>query len=80
MAIERIVFMQGSDADEPLRILDESGPEAAIDYLAEWDNGDGGDMADEPSAGSADDVYQSDNGYILSWNTGLGYIGLERLV
>jgi hypothetical protein len=78
--VERIVFMQGADADTPLSILDTDGPEAAIDYLAEWDNGDGGDVADEPSAGSADTTYTDDHGYILTYNVGLGYIGLERLV
>jgi hypothetical protein len=54
--------------------------EAAVEYLAQWDMGDGGDIHDEPASGNSDDVYETDDGYRLSYNTGLGYIGLERLV
>lgn len=75
---QRIVFCQGEDANEPLRILDEQGEEAAIEYLAQWDMDPPGELFDESSAGSDDDVFESDDGYILSYNTRLGYIGLER--
>jgi len=75
---QRIVFFQNSeDSDEPLRILDERGEDAAIEYLAQWDCGDAGEEFDEPASGDSDDVYESDDGYRLSWNTRLGYIGLE---
>lgn len=91
---ERIIFMQGDDANEPLDILysrenghsfpyylgatDES-IKAAFAYLGQWDNGDPGEESDTPSAGTADDTWTQD-GYILSANLGLGYIGLERVV
>lgn len=76
----RIVFAQGEDANEPLSILDAKGEEAAIEYLAQWDNGDKGEEFDEPAAGESDDVYETDDGFRLSYNTHLGYIGLERRV
>ena len=77
---QRIVFAQGEDADEPLRILDEQGEAAAVEYLSQWDCGDGGgEVMDEPASGEADDVYEDEH-YRLSYNTRLGYIGLEGLI
>lgn len=76
---QRIVFMQGEEADEPLRILDEQGEEAAIEFLAQWDMEPGEEFS-EPASGDSDDVYETDDGFRLSYNTRLGYIGLERVV
>ncbi len=76
--IERIVFMQGEEAEEPLRILDEQGEEAAIEYLAQWHFPGEHETSETPGAGSDDDVYRAEDGFRLSWNTRLGYIGLER--
>jgi hypothetical protein len=73
---QRIVFLQGEEADEPLAILDRDGEEAALDYLAQWDYGDAGEEFDEPASGTSDYVFESDH-YRLSWNVRLGYIGLE---
>ncbi len=75
---QRIVFMQGEEADEPLAILEEHGTDAAIEFLAQWDM-EPGEEFDEPSSGTDDDVYECDS-YRLSYNTRLGYIGLERIV
>ncbi len=80
MTVERIVFAQGDDADEPLSILDERGIDAAIDYLADWYNPGEHETSDEPSAGTSDDTHETSDGFILSWNAGLGYIGLEHIV
>ena len=76
---ERIVFMQGEDADETLAILDEHGTDAAITHLLQWDNGDGGDFHCDPVAGKQDTVVRR-NPYILTYNMALNYIGLERRV
>lgn len=77
---QRIVFMQGEEAEEALRILDEAGEEQAMDYLAQWDNGDGGgEVTDEPASGDDDDVCEA-GGYRMSYNTRLGYIGLELIL
>lgn len=78
MAIERIVFVQGDEADEPLSVLDTDGTEAAIEYLAQWHNPGEHELAQEPAAGSSDDVFETDHGFILTWNVRLGYIGLEH--
>ena len=48
MAIERIVFAQGDEADEPLSILDTDGTEAAIEYLAQWHHPGKQELAQEP--------------------------------
>lgn len=96
MPYESIVFMQGDDADEALRILygkaadDESvvwsGPfaetiAATFEHLGQWDYGEPGEMHTESEAGSSDRQVTSDDGqYLMTWNLGLGYIGLERIV
>ena len=48
-----------------------------VDYLAQWDYGDGEEQA-APSAGTADQTVEKD-GYALSFNFGLGYAGLDRI-
>ena len=73
-----VVFMQGEDANEALNVLDEQGEAAAIDHLAQWDNGDEGETRGTPSAGSQDVTYR-DGRYLLTYNRALGYIGLERI-
>lgn len=80
MAYQRIVFMQNEEAEEALAILDDQGEEAAIDHLAQWDNGDEGEEFPETAAGSSDDVHETEDGYILTYNRRLGYIGLERKI
>jgi hypothetical protein len=80
---ERIVFLQGEEADEPLDLIDTQGAYVAMEYLAQWDCGDGGDIHDRPSAGSADwtqTIEIPGQTYIVTWNHGVGYIGLEREV
>ena len=74
----QIVFMQGDDADETMQILDEHGKKAALDHLLQWDNGDG-DVRSTSSAGSNDYIYKHGN-YIMSYNLGLPYIGLEEVI
>lgn len=76
MPYERVVFLCNSEAEEALEVLDSEGPRAAIDMLANWHFPDEHETADEPSAGTSDVVYR-DGGYILTYNRGLGYIGLE---
>lgn len=68
--------MQDSEADEALDILDEEGEEAALEHLAQWHHPGEHETSDEESAGDDDDVFEQD-GYILSWNSRIGYIGLE---
>ena len=79
MTYQRIVFVQGDDAIRPLSILDLDGEEAAVDYLAEWDT-EPSEEFDAPASGDSDDVYETDDGFRLSYCERLGYIGLERVI
>lgn len=76
-----IVFRQGDDAIEPFEILNEEGAQAAIEYLSMWDFGGESENCISESIdkpwGTGDKIYKS-GCYILSYNTGLGYIGLTR--
>lgn len=79
-----IVFMQGEEADEPLRLLDEQGRVAVAAYLAQWDYGRENEHSPQkdPPWGSLDNfalVRVPHAGvYWLTWNTKLQYIGLVR--
>jgi hypothetical protein len=74
----QIVFQQEHDADETMQILDEHGKKAALEHLLQWDNGEG-DVRSTSSAGSNDHIYKSGH-YIMSYNLGLPYIGLEEAI
>ena len=73
-----IVFFQGSEADEPLDILEVKGEEACMEYCKQWDYGDGFYESPAIPWGSDDDLFQ-DGAYILAYNTKLGYVGLCRV-
>jgi hypothetical protein len=75
--VQDVVFIQGEEAEEPLKILDDEGVEAAADYLAQWDNGEG-EFIDFP-AGSDDDVEEIGE-YIVVWNDRLSYIGIVKKI
>ena len=80
-----VVFLQGDEADRPLRILGELGHVDAVDYLAQWDYGDettdaameNGYVYDEPGEGTNDRVMRSGD-YALVVNAQLGYVSLLR--
>ncbi len=80
-----VVFLQGDEADRPLRILGELGHVDAVDYLAQWDYGDettqaaleNGYVYDEPGQGTNDQVAISGD-YALVVNPHLGYVSLLR--
>ncbi len=79
---EQIIFLEvdgvnGVQAQEAFGILDDDGETEAVEYLADWHNPGEHDTRDEPGRGTADEFFESDDGYIMSWNDGLGYIGLE---
>lgn len=73
---EDVVFIQGSEAEEPLRILNDQGPEAALEYLKQWHSHGEHMGSNEVSHGADDKVFKKD-GYIMSWNNKLDYIGLQ---
>ena len=80
-----VVFLQGDEADRPLRILGELGHIDAVDFLAQWDYGDettqaaleNGYVYDEPGDATNDQVAISGD-YALVVNPHLGYVSLLR--
>lgn len=74
-----IIFLQGSEAEEPLDILRKKGEKAAMAYMKQWDNGEYNFPTEKSSAGTSDDLFEKD-GYLLSYNQPLGYISLEKIV
>lgn len=74
-----IVFMQDSEGHDVIDRMDTESPEEIVDYLAQWDYGDDYDVRDTPSAGEWDDTMVVGE-YLLTWNSRLGYVGLERII
>ena len=80
-----VVFLQGSDADEVLDLIDRDGPDAAIEHLRNWDYGDettdaaleNGYVYDEPPTGQLDRVI-TDGDYTLTYNPFMGHVSLLR--
>lgn len=75
-----IVFIQDTEGfDEFYAILDESGEEAALEYLKQWDEGTG-EVTEAESindiVGQKDTIYQEDN-YYMTYNYNVGYAGLH---
>ena len=74
--VESVVFLDGSEADEPMRILDERGEQAAMEYLKQWHYPGEHMTRSGFGNGTSDEVY-TEGPYQMSYNRGLGYIGLE---
>ena len=75
-----IVFIQNEEAETPLKILEEQGEDAAMNYLRQWDYGDDdGEFYDRNPGGSGDSAYRKGN-YVMTYNTSLGYIGLCKII
>jgi hypothetical protein len=80
-----VVFQQGDDASDTLNILNESGPQAAVDHLVQWDFGRETEEAaevydgiyDEPPAGADDRTYASGE-YVMTYSHAYGHVGLVR--
>lgn len=80
-----IVFLQGDEADEVLRLIDRDGPDAAIEHLAHWDYGDettdaameNGYVYDAVPTGMLDTETVSGE-YTLTSNPAMGHVGLYR--
>lgn len=80
-----VVFLQGTEADEVLELIDVQGVQAGIAHLAQWDFGDettgaafvNGEVYHELPAGQWDCTFEAD-GYVLTYNPQMGYVGLVR--
>lgn len=73
---EDVVFLQGDEAEQPLQILHDEGQDAAMEYLKSWHMAGEHMGNDQLSHGAGDQTYEKD-GYIMSWNSHIGYIGLQ---
>ncbi|MFV4914773.1 hypothetical protein PFZ49_14910 [Microbacterium lacticum] len=80
-----VVFLEGSEADKVLDLIDRDGTDAAIEHLAGHDFGEettqaaleNGYVYDEPPAGVLDKVATRD-AYTLTYNPFLGHVSLLR--
>lgn len=79
--------MQGEDADAVLDMIDQSGPDAAVRRLSQWDYGDetrdaalvNGYVYDEIPQSPTDRVIRDDrSAYALTYNHQFGYVSLLR--
>jgi hypothetical protein len=73
---EDVVFLQGDGAEETMEILNTLGKDAALTHLMQWHYPGEHMGSNEESHGSNDKTYRKD-GYIMSWNTHIPYIGLQ---
>lgn len=78
MKIERVVFMQGNEADEALNIYHEEGVSALLNHLIQWHYPGEHEISNELSAGASDRIIQVGN-YVLTINSRIGYCGLEHI-
>lgn len=86
MKYSNIVFLQDSEADEVLNILDEYGAQKAFEYLLQWDYGE--HVIEEQKIdfygrdftpwGKNDRLFKKDN-YVMTYNLSMGYIGLTKI-
>lgn len=72
---EDVFFAQEHEADDILEIIQNKGEAAAIDYLKQWHYPGEHATRSEPGHGSDDETFEKD-GYILSYNPRIGYVGL----
>lgn len=79
ITFENIVFMQGDDAREPLRLLNHESERAALDYLLQWDTSEGKEVTSGAPWGERDHAWGMGD-LIVSYNSCLGYIGLCRVI
>lgn len=78
MPYQNIVFMQGDEAISVLDMIENQSEQDALEYLLQWDYGDGLEEENQPW-GESDKLFLHDN-LVLSWNTGIPYVSLTRII
>lgn len=81
-----VVFLQGSEADEVLHLIDAEGTDAVIEQLKGYDYGEettqaaleNGHVFDEPPTSALDRLVTDQSGYTLTYNHFAGYVSLLR--
>jgi hypothetical protein len=82
MKYSDIILMEGSEAQGVLKLLEEEGEESALEFLKQWNYGESTIQEMEEGQtpwGRSDDIYRKDD-YVMSYNKGLGYIGLTQII
>lgn len=74
-----IVFFQEMQAIEPENILYNSGVDALLEYLKQWDSGVYYETSETPYYGKDDTLYHIGSS-IICYNSKLPYIGLEKII
>lgn len=80
-----IIFTHDYQDEEVDRLMNkEYDFEALARHLSQWDTGEYNEIRDVPGAGTSDDceeyTIEGAGTYLLSWNIGLGYVGLEAII
>lgn len=81
-----VCFLQGEDADEVLRVIDDDGVDSALNFLKNWDYGDettnsaleNGYVYDLPPTGPLEQEVRNGN-YDMTYSHSFGHVGLYRL-
>lgn len=79
MKVERVIFLQGEDADEALKIFNNDGVRALFNHLSQWHYPEEHETSDNFGHGLSDATYRIDD-YMLSVNIPLNYVGLEYIL
>lgn len=80
---EQIIFLDtdSPERDRAFEYIDDGDYEGAINYLKEWWWPGEHETSDEPGHGHDDETYDGkageNDGFLLSWNSGLEYVSLE---
>ena len=78
MPYQNIVFMQGDEAIPVLDRIENQSEQDALEYLSQWAYGDGLEEDSQPW-GESDKLFLH-NDLVLSWNTGIPYVSLTRII
>ena len=74
--VEFVVFMQGEEA-EPVMKMIEDDPNTALEHLKQWHFPSEHRRSDDFGTGESDHRIDTPDGYRMSWDTGIPYVGLD---
>lgn len=74
-----LVFIQGEEANPFLDLIEETGYDKCLEQLRDYIV-DCPEITDSAPYGSSDTVIDFDNGFILSYNSSVGYVSLTQTI
>ncbi|HEY6020768.1 MAG TPA: hypothetical protein VIY48_12995 [Candidatus Paceibacterota bacterium] len=83
MKYRSVVFIQGDESDEPFRILHNSGEDALLEYLMQWEYGETGEVYSDIPWGTYDVTCFfniDDLEYCVAYNWNLSYVSLTEVI